>query len=39
MKAKLTELLKTTFNEQYEKRHMITHQLCGSLHGAAEILE
>lgn len=26
MRAKLTELLKTTFNEQYEKRHMITHQ-------------
>lgn len=26
MKAKLTDLLKTTFNEQYEKRSMITHQ-------------
>ena len=26
MRAKLTELLKTTFNEQHEKRHMITHQ-------------
>ena len=26
MRAKLTELLKTTFNEQYEKRRMITHQ-------------